>query len=174
MKKEEKMRKGISLLLTTLIFSIALIGNLNASDNNASLEAKYKVTPVSTDENGKVSIVISLSEDKEEGLEIAPRLYQGKTMLPVRAVSEISGLTVSYNDKARIASFRYKNEERVVELNLDKNYMVVNGEEILLSANLLIVEGRILLPIRDIQSAFAKLGLDTDISWNEEEKTVLI
>ncbi len=75
-----------------------------------------------------------------------------------------------------MTSFVYIAQEKknVVELTLGKKSMKVNGEEVALSTQLTQVDGRIVLPLRDIQKALKDLGLETEIQWNAETKEITI
>ncbi len=62
----------------------------------------------------------------------------------------------------------------MVTLTLGQKVMKVNGQNVDLLAAPLLVNGRILLPVRDIQRAFSDLGLKVSIDWNAETKRVII
>ncbi len=109
-------------------------------------------------------------------LDVAPILQEGRTMLPARAIAELFGIEVGYDAASKTATFVYITQEKknIVELTLGKNTMKVNGEEVALSTQLTQVDGRIVLPLRDIQRALKDLGLETEIQWNAETKEITI
>ncbi len=109
-------------------------------------------------------------------LDVAPILQEGRTMLPARAIAELFGIEVGHDAASKTATFVYIAQEKknVVELTLGKKSMKVNGEEVALSTQLTQVDGRIVLPLRDIQRALKDLGLETEIQWNAETKEITI
>lgn len=111
--------------------------------------------------------------ETQKTFDIAPRLHKGRTLLPARAIAEILGLTVSYDGKTRTASFFYAKSKQV-KLQLGNKYILAGDEKLPLTGEPLIIEGRILLPLRDIQIAFGKLGIKTEITWNQETQSIVI
>ncbi|MDO5095432.1 MAG: copper amine oxidase N-terminal domain-containing protein [Peptostreptococcaceae bacterium] len=105
--------------------------------------------------------------------DVAPQVHQGRTVLPARMISELLGVDVKFDQKSKTASFMY-GEGNKVELTLGQKFMMVNGEKVALTADILNKDGRILLPVTDIQKAFAKLGLTANVSWDAATKSVTI
>lgn len=107
-------------------------------------------------------------------------LHQGRTMLPARMIAELLGIEVSYDENTRTARFVFTQEEKqskkenVVELTLGQKTMKVNGKEQPLTADILNVNGRVLLPMTDVQKALKELGLSVDVKWNHETKEISI
>lgn len=52
--------------------------------------------------------------------------------------------------------------------------MLVDGEVVELLTAPEVVNGRVLLPLRDIQQALTGLGLDASVDWNSETKEIAI
>lgn len=109
----------------------------------------------------------------EKTMDVAPMVHMGRTVLPARMISELLGVDVKFDQASKTASFMY-GEGNKVELTLGQKFMMVNGEKVALTADILNKDGRILLPVTDIQKAFAKLGLEANVSWNAATKTVTI
>ncbi len=108
----------------------------------------------------------------EKTMDVAPMVHQGRTVLPARMISELLGVDVKFDQKSKTANFMYG--EAKVQLTLGQKFMLVNGEKVALSADILNKDGRILLPVTDIQKAFAKLGLTANVSWDAATKSVTI
>ncbi len=108
----------------------------------------------------------------EKTMDVAPMVHQGRTVLPARMISELLGVDVKFDQKSKTANFMYG--EAKVQLTLGQKFMLVNGEKAALSADILNKDGRILLPVTDIQKAFAKLGLTANVSWDADTKSVTV
>ncbi|MDO5062023.1 MAG: stalk domain-containing protein [Peptostreptococcaceae bacterium] len=151
-KKPESIQPNeVPLANAQSILSIVSIGSRS-----------YEVT-----ENGKT---------EKRMMDVAPMIVQGRTMLPIRVVSELLGIKVHYDHKAKIATFVYSVDEKEnkIELFVERSMMKVNGAEQKLSAKPTNSKGRILIPLKDLQNAMKELGLHSDISWNADAKQVTI
>lgn len=117
-----------------------------------------------------------MTKDGMKPMDVAPMLHQGRTMLPARMIAELLGVNVAYNATNKTASFEYTNgdSKNTVALTLGQKMMKVNGKDVALTADLIVVNGRILLPIRDIQKALKDLGLNIEIDWNAQTREVSI
>ncbi|MDO4792845.1 MAG: InlB B-repeat-containing protein [Filifactor alocis] len=105
-------------------------------------------------------------------LDTPPIVEKGKTMLPARAVGELLGVSVSYDAGTKTAVFVYNGKK--VELTMGKKTMKVNGVEKALSAPMMTKNGRVLLPLRDVQQALKELGLEASVNWEHKTKTITI
>lgn len=109
----------------------------------------------------------------DKALDVAPMISKGRVMLSARAISGLLGLTTQYNPATKTAIFSDEANNRI-ELPLGKDYLLVNGEKMMLTSLPVNQQGRVLLPITDIQKAFKKLGTQAEITWNKEDKSILI
>lgn len=111
-------------------------------------------------------------------MDVAPMIHKGRTMLPARVIAELLGIEVKYDDATKTAKFIFvkevdkKKQENIVELTLGKKMMKVNGKEQMLSGEIINVDGRVLLPMTDIQKALKELGLMIDVKWDHEKKEI--
>ncbi|MDO4710737.1 MAG: InlB B-repeat-containing protein, partial [Peptostreptococcaceae bacterium] len=109
--------------------------------------------------------------------DLAPLINRSRTMLPVRITGEVLGIKADYDNKTKTAKFTYiddNKKENIIEMTIGKNKMKVNGVEQALTADIMVVEGRMILPISDVQKAFRQLGLKVEILWNNETKEVTL
>ena len=90
-----------------------------------------------------------------------------RTLVPFRATLEKYGAQVDWNNDDRIA-IAVKGET-VVEIPIDKNYIIKNGEEIAADTAAKIVNGRTYLPIRAVIEAFG-----SEVQWDSQLNTVVI
>lgn len=113
-------------------------------------------------------------------MDATPIIHKGRTMLPARMIAELLGIEVKFDDNTKTAKFTFtkqvegKSQENVVELTLGQKMMKVNGKSQALSSELLNVNGRILLPMTDIQKALKELGLGIDVKWNHTTKEITL
>ena len=105
-------------------------------------------------------------------MDVPPMIQEGRTMMPARFVADVLGVGVAYDNSTKAATFTY--EDAAVVLVLGQKTMTVNGQTVELQTAPLLVNGRVLLPLRDIQQAFAGLGLNATIDWDSATKSVTI
>lgn len=140
-----------------------------------------KADPSASNMGSKIALKIGSKEyqvlegDKwvNKKMDVAPKIQNGATLLPARMIADILGVSVKYDAAMKKVSFFY-NEGNEAEWILGEKFMTVNGERLDLTSGTLIENGRILLPISDMQKAFAKLGSDAKIAWDADAKVVTI
>ncbi|MDO4711560.1 MAG: stalk domain-containing protein, partial [Peptostreptococcaceae bacterium] len=135
------------------------------------IKADSKVSTKLTIGDMKYMVVVD-GQGVERTMDVAPMIHMGRTVLPARMISEILGVEVKYEPMTKTANFMYG--EAKVQLTLGQKFMMVNGKSMPLTADILNVNGRILLPLTDIQKAFAELGLKANVDWDAETRSVTI
>ncbi|WP_454206594.1 stalk domain-containing protein [Peptoniphilus sp. Marseille-Q6390] len=124
----------------------------------------------------------TLTEDGktlEKSMEVKPIIENNRTMLPLRALAEILGAKVIWNDATRTASFTRDGLTALIQIDGSK-IVLSNGKTIDLEAKPLNVNGRIYLPLVYVGQVFgltsgnADDDKENDIEWKEESKTVTI
>ncbi|MDK7376240.1 Rib/alpha-like domain-containing protein [Peptoniphilus harei] len=124
----------------------------------------------------------TLTEDGktlEKSMEVKPIIENNRTMLPLRALAEILGAKVIWNDATRTASFTRDGLTALIQIDGNK-IVLSNGKTIDLEAKPLNVNGRIYLPLVYVGQVFgltsgnADYDKENDIEWKEESKTVTI
>ena len=109
--------------------------------------------------------------DSFKGMDVAPYIKNGRTMLPIRYIAEALGMSVSWDAKTRtviIQDMFYR-----VEIPVDTNKIIVNGKTYTSDVKPEIKNNRTMLPIANIARA---LGLKDgkDILWDAAKKQVTI
>lgn len=104
-------------------------------------------------------------------MDVAAYAKDGRTMLPIRFVAEALGMGVRWDAKTRtviIEDLLFK-----VEIPIDTNKIIVNGETYTSDVKPEIVDGRTMMPIANIARA---LGLKDgqEIFWDKDTKQVTI
>lgn len=97
-------------------------------------------------------------------------------MMPIRMISNMLGMEASFDSASRTAQFVHNSNgaSHVIQLTLGKNTMIVDGKEIPLRTALLNVDGRILIPMSDLQRALAEAGMDVKLGWEDDTKTLTV
>ncbi len=109
--------------------------------------------------------------DSFKGMDAAPYIKNGRTMLPIRYIAEALGMSVSWDAKTRTVIIQ--DMFYTVEIPVDTNKIIVNGEVFTSDVKPEIVHGRTMLPIANIARA---LGLKDgkDIIWDASKRQVII
>lgn len=97
----------------------------------------------------------------------APIIINNRTFLPVRAIIEAMGGTVTWEGKAKKVEIVIA--KRTIEMWVNKRQAFINGYPFTLEVAPCIVNSRVMLPIRPIIEK-----LNCKISWNPSTKTVYI
>ena len=104
-------------------------------------------------------------------MDIAPFIYQSRTMLPIRFVAEALGFMVTWDENTRTVYLVDK--ENIVQIPVDTNNIIVNGNTFVSDVKPIIKNNRTMLPIANVARA---LGLvdGKDIFWDAVSKSVTI
>ena len=149
--------------------------------NSQVSQTKTQVTPRKfvIDINSGTYTLTEDGKTLEKSMEVKPIIENNRTMLPLRALAEILGAKVIWNDATRTASFTRDGLTALIQI--DGNEIVLsNGKTIDLEAKPLNVNGRIYLPLVYVGQVFgltsgnADDDKENDIEWKEESKTVTI
>ncbi|MDO4710823.1 MAG: copper amine oxidase N-terminal domain-containing protein [Peptostreptococcaceae bacterium] len=97
----------------------------------------------------------------------APYIKNGKTMLPIRALSESLGLTVQWNGATKTATFTDSTKVAAVTIGAERMY--VNGTPIPLGAKAELVNGTTFVELRSLATAFG-----VQIDWDAAAKTATV
>lgn len=96
-----------------------------------------------------------------------PIIEDGRTLIPIRAVSELLGAEVEWNADWYQAEISKDGTEIILPVNSDTAY--IDGGACELDVPAKIINGRTMVPLRFIADAF-----DTFIDWEPSDRTVLI
>ena len=100
-------------------------------------------------------------------LDVPPVVMSGRTLVPLRAIFEALGASVTWDDAAqRIAGAR---GSRTIVLYLGRNVAYIDGAAVTLDVAPTAVRGRTMVPAR-----FVAESLGATVSWNETKLTVEI
>ncbi|WP_186438329.1 copper amine oxidase N-terminal domain-containing protein [Cohnella terricola] len=92
------------------------------------------------------------------------KFVQGRTLIPLRAVSESLGAAVSWNQSSYTATIT--KEDTTIVLPINSDYITVNGESILLDVRSSVDKGVTYVPLR-----FVAQALGGTVNWNASTGT---
>jgi photosystem II stability/assembly factor-like uncharacterized protein len=155
----------------------AVVYAWNHSDNRIFCRANamtpsLAVTLTLTLNNPQMTVAAADGTQKTIELDAAPMLGTGnRTLVPVRAIAEAFGVTVTWDAATRVASVT--GGLSTLKLTVGKATAIRNGLDTPIDANAkvvpVIVSGRMLLPLR-----FVAESLGADVSYNQTTKTISI
>ncbi|MGF7030520.1 N-acetylmuramoyl-L-alanine amidase [Paenibacillus mucilaginosus] len=99
--------------------------------------------------------------------EVAPRIVNESTIVPIRVIAESLGSKVAWNEKARKVTLT--KDGTTIELVIDKKAASVNGKGFALEAAPVIVDGSTMLPVRFVSEQFG-----VDVKWDNESRSVYL
>ncbi|GGD59654.1 stalk domain-containing protein [Paenibacillus nasutitermitis] len=128
--------------------------------------------PGSTDVHAAAQVPVSKSikvtfNGSEYKPKSAPFVSSGSVYLPVRDMGELLGTMVAWNSTDKTVTMNYP--ELTVKLVYGSKNAAVNGKTVALTAPLLMVEGRIFVPLR-----FFSEATGAGVKWDPSRKTVSI
>ncbi len=108
--------------------------------------------------------------DMKKFLDYPPFIYKGRTMVPLRFISESFGADVEWDSVVRVATIVLEDGEKItIKVSPDSNVASINGEPYTMDVEPIIREGRLFVPIR-----FIAEGLGAEVNWLPEERKVVI
>ena len=99
--------------------------------------------------------------------DVPPQIINDRTMVPMRAVFEMFGMSVEWNGETR--TITASQNDKVIKMQIDSHVMLVSSEARYLDVPPTIVQDRTLVPVRAISEA---LGCKVD--WDGETRKVTI
>lgn len=135
-------------MLTVLIFSSFLPARVLSIDNN----------------DNAIKVILNGKTIKSD---VEPRIINGRTVVPLRAIFEALGAQVEWNDKIKTVIAR-KNSD-VIAIKVGSTTAFLNSKAIELDVPATISDGRTLVPIRFVSESFGY-----DVKWNDASRTVSI
>lgn len=146
-------------------------------DRDDSKEEK----PVEVNEYDKLEAILFINDSimqksvngvvSQVRMDIAPFIYQARTMLPIRYVAESLGFMVTWDANTRTVYLVDK--ENIVQIPVDTNNIIVNGKAFTSDVKPMIKNNRTMLPVANVARA---LGLQDgkDILWDAAMKFVTL
>jgi hypothetical protein len=127
--------------------------NQTTSNNNAITVTQYVTVTV----NGQ-----ALQSDVKPFVNA-----DGRTMLPIRAISEALGAQVQWDNATQTATLTQG--EKIVKVPIGQKIIDVNGTQVPMDTAAVVKDGRTLLPVRAVGEA-----LGAKIGWDQQTGTVSV
>lgn len=99
--------------------------------------------------------------------DVPPMIVQGRTLVPVRIISQKLKAKVDWDQSSQTAIVQY--DGHTILLTYGAKYYIFDGEVKTLDVNIRLVNGRVLVPLRVISQSF---GYKVD--WQNASRTVVI
>jgi len=106
-------------------------------------------------------------DGKQVSTTVAPYIANGRTLIPIRAVTEALGAKVGWNDITKTVTITRAAKEIVMVI--DDVYAEVNGERIELDVAPCITDGATFLPLRFVSEQFSQL-----VEWDGADRSIRI
>lgn len=124
----------------------------------------WSLPPVIYEISGYIKIRVN---DKLLKLDVDPIITEGRTLVPIRAVSEGLGASVLWDQRTKTVTLY--NKSMTINLKIGDKKALVNNETVYLDVAPVIIDGRTMIPIRFISESFG-----AQVDWDEITKTVKI
>ncbi len=124
--------------------------------------SSFCIMNVSADESIKITV-----NGKELILDQMPVIVDGRTLIPLRGISEALGAEVIYTDSTkRVTATR---DDVVVKLKIGSQEAYVDEHKKTLDVPAEIINSRTMVPVRFVSEAFG-----SDVKWDDATRTVII
>lgn len=158
------MRKFLFFILCiVMVLSAAATGYTSDTDVDIS---KSEVSIIMQIDN-PIMTVNGVEAEIDPGEGTIPIIKEGRTLVPIRAIIESIGGEVAWNAETSTATIKCNDD--IIVLTVGSITAYINGDEGILDVAPIVLNGRILMPIRFIAEGF---GLDT--VWNQDDRTITI
>jgi len=114
-----------------------------------------------------LSIENVISKKGKFKFDVPPVIKEGRTLIPVRAISEGFGAEVAWDAETKTVTIT--KGDITITLKLDDRTATVNGQEVTLDVPAELMNGRTVVPLRFIAES---LGLT--VKWDAEERIIEI
>ena len=119
---------------------------------------------VTAEEPDSISII---ADGKKLLCDVAPIITNGRTLVPIRTISEHNDADVTWVSSTKTA--KITTDDISIRLQIDNSEALLNGESVTLEAPATIIQDRTMVPVRFVAEAF---GYKVD--WDDATRTVLL
>ncbi len=164
MAQKTKFRQGIVFAAVIVIICAVFAGIAFKNNSENALASEETVITLTIGDPNLTLNGNSMPID-DEGT--SPVIVSDRTLMPVRAIIEAAGGTVSWDDASRTASLTYSDD--AILLTIDSTTAYLNDTAETLDVAPVIINDRTMLPIRFISESFG-----FTVEWDETTQTVTI
>ncbi len=123
--------------------------------------------PASFAANDDIKVIVDGTELVISEEDTKPFVEDGRTLVPMRAIFEALGATVEWDDATKTVTG--VSDSGSVEMQVGSDTIKINGNDVPVDVPAQIVDGRTVVPVRVISE-----GLNCDVDWSQETRTVII
>jgi hypothetical protein len=99
--------------------------------------------------------------------DVSPQVVNGRTLVPVRVISEALGMNVDWNNGSQTVMIN--KDQTHIQLMINNSRALVNDKMVTLDQPPIVIDGRTLVPLR-----FISENLGINVGWEPLSQTVLI
>lgn len=136
-------------------------------DDGTELPSNVALSEIILTVASPVMTINGVSKEVDPGLPTAPVIVGGRVLLPVRALIEAMGGSVTWNGQDQALTIRY--HSRTSQFKINSNWATVDGERLYMDVPPQIIKGRTFLPLRALIENLGALLL-----WDGQTRTVKI
>lgn len=126
--------------------------------------ALFAMPAVSAEENEPITVFV---DGKQIEFDVEPIMESDRVLVPMRFIFEALGADVSWDDPTSTATA--VKDETTINITINSNIMLKNGEEIVLDVPARLIGERTLVPVRAVSE-----GLEASVEWDGESQKVNI
>lgn len=115
----------------------------------------------------KSTAIRVIIDEKPVSFDVDPRIIEGRTLVPMRAIFERFGLQVAWNEDSGTA-VGY-DSQHAISFTIGQKSALVNGQGQVLDVPASIIDGRTLIPLR-----FLSASLGYNVVWVGESQLILV
>lgn len=127
------------------------------------LQAKIKELSKKTNKRSLETFV----NGKKPDYDVEPRIMNGRTIVPLRALIEALGAELSWNEETQTVII--KKGDDIIELPINKKVAYLNGKDFPIDTPAFIEEGRTLVPLR-----FIAEGMQAEVDYDADTQIIFI
>ncbi len=158
------MKKTISLILSIfMVFGFTLTGWAAQEDAAAEKTGKKIVLQI----DNPMMAVDGIEKEIDPGRGTVPIITNNRTLVPVRAIVEELGGSVTWEESTQTATLTYNTDK--IQLTIDSTTAYLNDEVYILDVAPVSIHDRTMIPIRFIAESF-----HFSVDWNEEQQMITI
>jgi len=161
MKKSNRLKRFAALVLAIGVLTAPGVLSEAAHAPTALVQPQLQQLSQQTDE---VRVMV---DGRIIEFDVPPQIMNGRTMVPLRFISEALGAQLRWDDANQIIDITHGNTE--IQLQIGTNRMTVNGQVSTMDQAPVVISGRTLIPLRYVAEAFG-----ASVSWDGPNRTAII
>lgn len=97
--------------------------------------------------------------------DVAPVIKEGRVLIPLRALAEIIGAEVAWNQETK--SITLTKEDKVIEIVIGDKFFEINGNKVEIDVPAQLINNRTVVPVR-----FISENLNHQVNWDADNESV--